>query len=178
MDGTTHVTNDSLVGNASGSAGWRLQAVADFNGDNSPDLVWRNTATGAVYIWNMNGVTHLSGDVFVGNVATHFDLAGAADFTADGKPDLVWHNQSNGEIWVWPMNGTSHATSGDILVGAAAAPWRIGAIADYNGDRNTDLVLYNTSTGAAWLWPMSGTTHLSAQDALVGTVVGWSVAAP
>ena len=33
----------------------------DLNGDGKPDILWRNTATGANYVWYLNGVTVLGG---------------------------------------------------------------------------------------------------------------------
>jgi hypothetical protein len=37
------------------SSGLR-EGVGDFNGDSKPDILWRNTSTGANAIWYMNGV--------------------------------------------------------------------------------------------------------------------------
>jgi hypothetical protein len=36
-------------------SGWTLAYVADFNGDGKADFLWRNAATGQMYMWFMNG---------------------------------------------------------------------------------------------------------------------------
>lgn len=40
----------------SASTAWKIRAVADFNGDSRPDLIWRNETTGHLYIWYLNGL--------------------------------------------------------------------------------------------------------------------------
>jgi len=40
---------------------WKLVDVADFNGDNSPDFLWRNTSGGANSVWFMQGSTVIGG---------------------------------------------------------------------------------------------------------------------
>jgi hypothetical protein len=36
----------------------KIQAVGDYNGDGKPDIVWRNTTTGANSLWLMNGTAY------------------------------------------------------------------------------------------------------------------------
>jgi hypothetical protein len=48
---------------------WKLVAVEDFNSDDKPDILWRNTSTGDNYVWYLDGVTVLSG----GNLPTVAD---------------------------------------------------------------------------------------------------------
>jgi hypothetical protein len=37
-------------------ASWTAAETGDFDGDGKSDILWRNTANGAVAIWFMNGV--------------------------------------------------------------------------------------------------------------------------
>jgi subtilisin-like proprotein convertase family protein len=39
---------------------WRVGAVGDLNGDNRPDLIWRNQTSGDNLIWFMNGLNRIS----------------------------------------------------------------------------------------------------------------------
>ena len=38
---------------------WRLKAIADFNRNGQPDLVWQHQSTGQLYLWHLNGTTSL-----------------------------------------------------------------------------------------------------------------------
>ncbi|MEQ1911817.1 MAG: FG-GAP repeat protein, partial [Vicinamibacterales bacterium] len=40
--------------------GWQIALAADVNGDSHPDLIWRNTTTGANVVWFLSGTTLLS----------------------------------------------------------------------------------------------------------------------
>src|SRR5438105_293174 len=54
MDGTT-VTGGVFLSVPAVGSGMAVAAIADFTGDGKPDIVWRNTATGAVELWTMDG---------------------------------------------------------------------------------------------------------------------------
>jgi hypothetical protein len=36
---------------------WQIQALGDHDGDGRADILWRETASGATYLWRMNGAT-------------------------------------------------------------------------------------------------------------------------
>ena len=57
---------------------WQIRAVADFDGDGRSDLVWRNSVTGDVYFWPMDGSTRLD-EIYVGTASTAYDIVGAGD---------------------------------------------------------------------------------------------------
>jgi predicted Zn-dependent protease len=38
-------------------SGWQVQSIGDFNSDGRSDVLWRNTNSGATYVWTMNGST-------------------------------------------------------------------------------------------------------------------------
>jgi CSLREA domain-containing protein len=54
MDGTS-VINAAFLPPI--SLDWDVQAVADFNGDQRSDILWREVTSGSTYLWFMNGVT-------------------------------------------------------------------------------------------------------------------------
>jgi hypothetical protein len=102
-------------------AEWALLGVADVNGDDRDDMLWRHNVTGAVSIWLMNGGTQLG--VSVQNVNLEWSFIGAGDINGDGKADLAWRKPPT--LAVWFMNGGAIQSSTFFGVGAEWTP--IGA---------------------------------------------------
>jgi len=86
---------------------WVIQDVGDFNADGKADILWRNSTTGEVVIWLMNGTT-MTSSTSLGNVSSDWSIAGVGDFNGDGYADILWQNTS-GELYLWLMNGTTIA---------------------------------------------------------------------
>lgn len=60
MNGITQVSAGFFTPSNPGSAAWRVAAVADFNKDGKPDLVFSNSSTGILEYWLMDGSTQIS----------------------------------------------------------------------------------------------------------------------
>lgn len=99
--------------NQTGAPGWSVVAIADFNGDGVPDLVWQNDTTSSAsvhYYGGTGGATDQSWRWLnqAGVVGWHIKLA--ADFNGDGFPDLVWQNDTTRQVVVHYYGGTGGAT--------------------------------------------------------------------
>ena len=67
-----------IIGNLSLGAvdtSWVIAKVGDFDGDGKIDILWRNTASGAVALWLMNGTT-LASAVDLGIVELDWNASG------------------------------------------------------------------------------------------------------
>ena len=76
---------------------------------------------------------------------------------------LLWRSQPAGDLYEWLLSGTV-ASSASYLTPAAVADvnWRVRAIADFNGDRQPDLLWHNQVTGELYVWFMNGLVATSA----------------
>jgi len=170
---------------AAGVPGWHVVAVADFNGDGVPDLVWQNDSTRQVTVWYMGGAggAVLQGYNFLSAAGVPgWHVVAVADFNGDGVPDLVWQNDSTRQVTVWYMGGAGGAVfQGYSFLSAAGVPgWHVAAAADFNGDGVPDLVWQNDGTRQVTVWYMGGAggavfqgyNYLSAAG-----VPGWHVVA-
>ena len=88
---------------------WEIVGVADMNGDQKPDLVWRHYGNGGMATWLLQdtqilSTLWLSPDI---NRDVNWRIVGVVDMNADGTADLVWQHVGNGQLAVWYMNGTT-----------------------------------------------------------------------
>ncbi|MCC6232096.1 MAG: VCBS repeat-containing protein, partial [Verrucomicrobiales bacterium] len=177
MDGTTS-TGTAVVWAASavGDALWVPIATGDFNADSKIDIIWRNSATGRVIVWIMDGATRTS-TTTLWNPATTADTLwvpyATGDFNADSKIDIIWRNSSTGRVIVWYMNGTTRTSTANLWTPASAADtlWVPVATGDFNADSKTDIVWRNSSTGRGIIWMMNGVTRTS-------TTTVWAASGP
>ncbi|MGE0357580.1 MAG: FG-GAP-like repeat-containing protein [Burkholderiales bacterium] len=136
-------------------------AFPDFNADGKPDLVWSSTASGATYIWRMNGPALLS-DSFYALVDPSWKIQGIADFDGDGHPDVVWRNTLNGACFVWyTVDGVFTGT--DAFLFALPPEWVIQGVADFNADGRPDFLMRNVVGGNAFAWYFVDATPIGDQ---------------
>lgn len=142
-----------------------LAATPDLSGDGKADLIWRNTTSGSLVIWKMNGAA-LSSASSMGAVGTDWEVHGLADFDNNAVADILWRNRTTGEVVLWFMN------SGGLLsaatLGAVSSDWVIQGAGDFNVDGKADILWRNSTTGQVVVWYMNGGTLTSSQS--LGTV--------
>jgi hypothetical protein len=154
---------------------YMIEATADFNADGYPDLVWKNTTTGARSIWLMIGAYWYT-TVNLPTLSVNWDVAAAADFNHDGKPDLLLRNHYTGENRIHFMDGTTW-TAGEAVLPPQNYNVTVGGVGDFNGDGNPDVVWnYPGEPGQHSVWLMDGAT-LKSGAALRDTPYYWTISA-
>ncbi len=134
-----------LFGMGSARAITPLGGPFDFNADGKPDILWRNTASGATYAWYMNGPALIS-DAFI---ATHRPVMEGRrawpTSTATASPTSSGETRANGDTYVWYMNGADLRLRRVPLL--LPPEWVIQGVADFNADGKPDFLMRNASTG-------------------------------
>lgn len=158
---------DLLIYPGNGRGGWRppttlatgwdvysaIVGIGDFNGDQRPDLLARESATGFLWLYAGNGLGGLADRVQVGQGWAGYDvLLGPGDVNGDGAPDLIARQTSNGYLWLYPGNGTGGWRSRARIGVGWTTMTAIAAPGDLTGDRVPDLVARDGS-GVLWLYP-------------------------
>jgi ELWxxDGT repeat protein len=87
-----------------------------------PDLLWRNTSSGDVALWNSNGAESFVFQDF-GVVPSSWQIQGTGDFNGDGKADLLWLNTSSGDVALWNSNGAESFAFQDL--GVVPSIWNV-----------------------------------------------------
>jgi hypothetical protein len=89
-------------------AGWQVAGVGHFNGaaDSTSDIVWLNSNTNHVQIWQMqNGkIADFINPSGLDGLEWHLEAIG--NFAGDGNSDLLWISNS-GAASIWEINGAS-----------------------------------------------------------------------
>jgi VCBS repeat protein/beta-propeller repeat-containing protein len=142
-----------------------LPPAADFNNDGRPDLLWLNSDSRQLAMWNMGGGAH--GEHFVGGgylnsspLPAGWRIAGAADIDGDGHTDLFVQSDS-GLLGTWLFDGST-LRGGVLLTPSQLADpeWQIRAVGDLNHDGHPDLIWQYAPTGQVAFWLMNGTSAI------------------
>jgi len=168
------------------TSGWRAVAVADFDGNGVPDLIYQNTQTGQV---NVDYYSGAGGATFIGWAClscgidtTGWELVAVADFDGNGVPDLVYQNTQTGQVNVNYYGGAGGATFigwACLSCGIDTAGWQMKAVADLDGNGTPDLIYQNTQTGqvnANYYGGHGGATFIGWACLSANPGAGWSVA--
>lgn len=154
--GFVFTPTDPPIGPATGTTKWQ----GDFDGDGQSDILWRNLASGQLYIWLMNGTSPVRLGCPGAVADLDWQIQGLADFNADGRIDILWRHFTTGSLFIWLMNGTeAEATASPGWV--ADPGWRIEFMGDFNNDGKADLLWRHRISGQLYLWLMNGTEPVS-----------------
>ncbi|HEX4765704.1 MAG TPA: VCBS repeat-containing protein [Lichenihabitans sp.] len=114
--------------------------VADLNGDDRPDLLVANRASGSVSVFLGNGGGTFTAEPTVTGLDGSPAAVAVGDFNNDGKLDFV---ATGGTSKVEFGNGDGTFTAGPT-VATGNSPYGV-AVADFNGDGNQNLIFGDIS---------------------------------
>ncbi|HUD98112.1 MAG TPA: SBBP repeat-containing protein [Bryobacteraceae bacterium] len=183
----------TLVGWACLSCGintssWRAAAIADFDHNGVPDLIYQNTQTNQVNVDYFGGSAGVS---LIGWACmsctfnpSQWQVVGVGDFDGNGVPDLVFQNTQTHQVNVDYYGGPGGATwIGWACLSCTINPsqWQVVGVGDFDGNGVPDLVFQNTLThqvnvdyyggpgGATWIgWNCLSCTFNTSQWQVVG----------
>lgn len=156
-DNGLSVRNNNVPIAANTNTAWVIGAVADFDNDRRPDILWRNSVTGQNAIWLMNGQGRKATVQLPVISLLEWQVAGAADFNGDRWVDILWRRSTNGANVVWEMNNATPIFSqpGGWQMDLPAQPnlnYTVGAVADFDLDGAVDILWRRNDTGENVFW--------------------------
>ncbi|GEO81530.1 nidogen-like domain-containing protein [Pararhodospirillum oryzae] len=155
---------------------WTVGGMGDFNGDRYGDILWRNTSTGQVAIWLMQGTNRIGANVIQASVDLNWSLESTGDFNGDGTTDILWRH-TDGRVANWLMNGLDRL--GATIINSdspLSSNWTIADTTDFNADGTDDILLRNSTTGGTAIWTMNNGTRSDGQLVQNNVLGEWSIA--
>ena len=182
MDGTTLI--GVIPGGGVGDPDWWITSAVDYSGDGKPDYLWQHQQRGDLYTWFIDwnewwGSIVVTGGTPSGGVSdTDWKIIGTGDFNSDGNSDYLWQHQARGDIYIWFTDGY-HPTSASYYIPARDdINWKVVAIADFNGDGNSDLLWRHQVNGQNEVWFMDGVTQTGSASIQTVADTNWRIAGP
>ena len=154
------VMKDAWIARA-GSSQWVIAGIGDFSNDAQSDIVWRNTVTGDINVWFMNGA-FVTVDAWLPRVTDQlWQIAGIGDLNGDGRSDIVWdisaHTRSQRMV-----HERNHGHEKRRLAAACIQPqWQINALGDFSGNGNAEILWRHNIAGDINIWFMNGAAFIS-----------------
>ena len=137
---------------------WQAIGTGDFTGDGfSDDILWQNTSSGQVSIWEMNGNSLAGGGPVSPNPGPSWKAIGTGDFNKDGSSDILFQNTTSGQVSIWEMDGTKLIGGGPVSPNPGPS-WHAIGTGDFNHDGFSDILFQNTTSGQLSIWEMKGNT--------------------
>jgi hypothetical protein len=170
MSGSTILSSTTITYQGSAptpDSTWSVAGIGDFNGDGNDDILWRQSTTGSLVDWTMNGaqISSTTAVTDQGSAVTPdstWSVAGIGDFNTDGQSEILWRQSSTDALSLWTMNGSTITSSQTITYqGSAVTPdssWSVVGIGDFNGDGHADILWRQAGTNTLAEWQMNGAT--------------------
>ncbi|NET84020.1 MAG: hypothetical protein F6J94_19480 [Moorea sp. SIO1F2] len=155
------------------NTGFEARGVVDL-GDGSRSPLWRNTETGGVAIWKMEG-SELQEAITIDPPADgpgsnlDWEIRGTGDVYSGGAEEIFWYNTSTGEIAVSEIDETGFQnarfitdTNGDKMTISPDNDWQLLAAGDMDGDGDADAIWQNMTTKQFAYWNLEGSEFQNA----------------
>ena len=134
--------------------GWSIVGEGDFDGDGKADLLWTNSVTHDLQLWDSTKGFGAAHAVDLGVLTEGWSVTGVGDFDGDGKTDILWQNSSTGDFQIWESSkglGAAHS----IDLGTVSSGWTVMGTSDFDGDGKSDILWENKTTRDVQVWESS-----------------------
>jgi FG-GAP-like repeat len=135
--------NKEKLANQVIQSNWRINAIADFNGDGVDDTIWRNNDPGyegRVAVWyTLNPKNTTTDSQWLENVPdSNWRIKGAGDVDGDGKAEILWQHYKTQQVALWTYRNGRH--EGIYLPNIDSNHSVIG-LADCDGDGKSEVIV-------------------------------------
>ena len=152
---------------------WKTIGTGDFTDNGfADDILFQNTSSGQVSIWEMSGNTLIGGGPVSPNPGPAWKAIGTGDFNKDGHSDLLFQNASTGQVSIWEMSD-NHLIGGGPVSPNPGPSWKAIGTGDFNGDGFSDILFQNTMSGQVSIWEMNGNKLIGGGAVSIDPGLSW-----
>ncbi|MBE9028618.1 VCBS repeat-containing protein [filamentous cyanobacterium LEGE 11480] len=142
------------------TADWKIEGIGNVNrtiggsdsasgADGNDDFIFRNSGTGQVAIWQMNGLQLQNAAIVGGAIPSFYDIVKTADVSGDRNVDIIWRdNSAAAQVGFWLLEG-AFAKQAQFAQRAIGLEYVPVAFADFDGDDRTDIFWRNTNAAGS-----------------------------
>jgi DNA-directed RNA polymerase specialized sigma24 family protein len=154
-----------------GGGGITFAGLADWNGDDHPDILMRDGA-GTLWLYPGDGQRRYSSHppVRMGDGWGDVTFAGIADWDGDGHQDILARDAA-GDLWLYPGDGDGGYRRPPARIGNGWNDFTFAGIADWDNNDCQDIMAKD-SAGALWVYPGDCSGGFSQPPVQIGN--GWN----
>lgn len=153
---------------------WEISFVTKVDADENSDLIWRNTSSGQLAVWLLNGTQLKQAYVLTNLPATgpNWKPVIYQDWDGDSIGDILWQSNT-GQLAVWHLQNNFSLRDYRLFdTASVGTDWKLRATKDINGDGKLDL-LWQSIHGHLAVWYMDGTRMTSGRILPLPLTPGW-----
>jgi hypothetical protein len=150
--GVSGANSDGLDPSGFERAALLVPPPEDFNGNNTSDVLFRNTTSGDTWFEAMSDGAS-AGWNQIGGSNTSYSVAGTGDFYGTGGSDVLFRNNSTGDTWFEAIS--NGAFIGWHQIGGSDTGFSVAGLGDFTGYGTSDILFRNNSTGDTWFEAIS-----------------------
>ena len=128
------------------AAEWVITGTANADGKFGQDILWRNTVTDQISIFNLSRNGLESYRILGRLVPQDWKVSAYKDFNNDGIADIIWRNEQTADFAIWNM-ATDPLLPEYKIYGGISADFKIIGTEDMGGDGRPDILWWNPVSG-------------------------------